>query len=304
VRNFWVRRWFRTLPNYWLILTVNFILYQALKLDLFELQDLKGYVFLQNLRHPNILNAFPEGWSLSVEEWFYLTLPVAMYVLSRFKVASKEAFLFKVFTGYLLVFVIIRFINAFNPLNGLDPDEGIRKVVLFRLDAVMYGVLFAYFNYFKPLALEKIKKHLFVLCIIGFNIIFYLSIHLKLIFFIQSDLTIRFIRNAFMYLVIPLFLSLCLPYANSVKTISNKTISKIVQHISKISYSVYLIHLSLIYRPFFKSLKFNSFSSAFMYYVLYWIIIFVLSSLIYKYFEYPVMKLRDRFSTKKAVKTS
>src|SRR5262249_6922490 len=90
VKRFWIRRWFRTLPIYWLIFTVNMILYHVLKISLFEVSQLKGYVFLQNLWYPNMLSAMPEGWSLAVEEWFYLTLPVTMYLMAMiFKPRDK-----------------------------------------------------------------------------------------------------------------------------------------------------------------------------------------------------------------------
>lgn len=302
VRNFWIRRWFRTLPNYWLILTVSFIVYHViLKWDPFQLNYLKGYLFLQNLRYPNILYAFPEGWSLSVEEWFYLTLPVIMFTAYKIvRPVNKSRFLIGIFVSYLLVFLFIRFFNAFAPLNGRDPDEGIRKVVLFRLDAVMYGVLFAYFNYYKPQIFDRIKTRLLITCIVLFNIIFYLCIRYRLVFMVQEDTSVRFLRNAFLYLITPLSLSLCLPYANSVKAIGSRVVSVAIQHISKISYSMYLVHFSLIYRPLFMTLKESSFGKLFVYYILYWAIVVVLSSLIYKYFEQPMMNLRERFGKKNA----
>jgi peptidoglycan/LPS O-acetylase OafA/YrhL len=301
VGNFWLRRWFRTLPNYWLILTACFVLLHFMKIELFEAADIKGYFFLQNLRHPNMLNAFPEGWSLSVEEWFYLTLPVVMYVCaSVFKVTNKSAFLLRVFAGYLFVFVAIRFFNAFDPYNGRDPDEGIRKVVVFRLDAVMYGVLFGWLNYFKPQLLGRIKGQLLITCLVGFSIIFYLCLHYRLQFLPEEPPGILFARNAFLYMVVPLSLSLCLPYANSVKTISSNMLSKTIQHISKISYSMYLVHYTLVFRPFFMPHKIGSFTTALIYYLLYWTIVVILSSVLYKYFEYPVMNLRDRLKPKRA----
>ncbi len=299
VRNFWIRRWFRTVPNYWLVLTASFVLFQYLKFDPFQLPYLKGYVFLQNLRHPNILNSFPEGWSLAVEEWFYLTLPVAMYLCAKvLKPANKARFLFRVFLGYLLVFVFIRFFNAFDPLNGRDPDEGVRKVVFFRLDAVMYGVLFAYLNYFKPQVAEKLKGKLLAAGVLLFSALFYLCLHYRLAFMVQTDPVIRFLRNAFLYVLIPLSFSFCLPYFNSIRTIGSKLFGRVVQHISKVSYSVYLLHFSIVYRPFFMTMQPTTLKSALMYYVLYWIVVFGFATMLYKFFEYPVMALRDRFTPK------
>ncbi len=297
VRNFWIRRWFRTIPNYWLVLTTSFVVFQYMKFDPFQLPYLKGYVFMQNLRHPNILNSFPEGWSLAVEEWFYLTLPVVMYLCAKvFRPVNKPHFLFKVFLGYLLVFLLIRFFNAFNPLNGRDPDEGIRKVVFFRLDAVMYGVLFAWLNYFRPMVVEKIRLKLLFTGVLLFSVLFYLCMHYRLVFIVQADPVIRFLNNAFLYFLVPLSFSFLLPYFNSIKTSGNHLTAAVVQHISKISYSVYLLHFSIVYRPFFMTLHPASFKSAVLYYLLYWVVVFGLASVVYRFFEYPVMALRDRFT--------
>lgn len=296
VRNFWVRRWFRTLPNYWLILIACLILYHViLKWDPFQLQYLKGFFFLQNLRYPNSLYALPEGWSLSVEEWFYLTLPMVIYLGNRlFRSGNKRKFLLKVIMGYLLVFLLIRFFNAFHPLNGRDPDEGIRKVVLFRLDAVMYGMLIAWFNYYAPQALNRVKYQLLFICLFLFTVIFYLCIHYRLVFMVQDDVAIRFVRNAFLYLFTPFSLSLCLPYANSIRAVKPVFLSSVITHISKISYSMYLVHFSLIYRPFYMQMKIYDFGHALLYYMLYWVIVVVLSTVVYNFFEFPVMNLRDR----------
>ena len=80
VRGFWIRRWFRTLPLYWLILTVNIIMYRIMDLRSHEMNKALDYFFIQNLWYPHPIYFFGEAWSLSVEEWFYLTLPVAMYI--------------------------------------------------------------------------------------------------------------------------------------------------------------------------------------------------------------------------------
>ena len=297
VRTFWVRRWFRTLPLYWLILTTDIILYYALDLKSHELPKIFYYFFLQNLWRPHPRYFFGEAWSLSIEEWFYITLPIAMYISAHiFRPVNKKSFLLKVFTGYLSVFLLIRFINAFHPINGPDLDSGIRKVVLFRLDAVMYGVLFAYFNTYSRQSLDKIKNMLLLTGIAGTVIIYYLFLDTSINITASTQPAIRFAGDAFLYLLIPLFFSLCLPFANSISTISNKYLSRFFTHISKISYSMYLVHYSLVFIPFFNLMKATTPVATVAFYILYWFTVISLSSVLYKYFEYPVMRLRDKFA--------
>ncbi len=88
VTSFWMRRWARTLPSYWVMLVVIMILV-ALKvpaLDVggdvspnFTLGVLAKHVFfLQTILPPNL---YIVSWSLVTEEWFYFTLPVFLLLL-------------------------------------------------------------------------------------------------------------------------------------------------------------------------------------------------------------------------------
>ena len=297
VRNFWVRRWFRTLPLYWLILTAEIVMYNLLNLHSHEMSKAFFYFFLQNLWSPHPLYFFGEAWSLSVEEWFYLTLPVAMYLSAViFKPKNKQAFLLRVFVGYLATFVIIRFVNAFHPMNGDDQDRGIRKVVLFRLDAVMYGVLMAYFNSYYPVVLGKLKNMLMVTGLAGVIFICWMVVNDKINITSATNPSLRFASDAFLYLFLPLFFSFWLPFANNIRSIGNKYVLGFFTHISKISYSMYLVHYSLIFIPFFAYMHPVAPHTAALLYVLYWTIVITLSSVLYKYYEHPITRLREKFS--------
>src|SRR5689334_25429303 len=76
VKYFWTRRWFRTLPAYYLAFFAS-VLFAYLINHWAILSVPSNYlylVFLQNFftRSPDF---FGHGWSLSVEDWFYLLLP-------------------------------------------------------------------------------------------------------------------------------------------------------------------------------------------------------------------------------------
>ncbi len=79
--NFWTRRWFRTLPNYYLVLLglIVFTLLRAWRSGLPHTLPPTGtlatyFVFGQNFAR-DVSPFFPETWSLAIEEWSYLTLP-------------------------------------------------------------------------------------------------------------------------------------------------------------------------------------------------------------------------------------
>ncbi|HKK11365.1 MAG TPA: acyltransferase, partial [Flavobacteriaceae bacterium] len=74
---FWKRRWFRTLPNYYLILLINITIVLIAGENLPN-KLLLYFPFLQNFlgSHPDF---FTEAWSLSIEEYSYLILPLSLY---------------------------------------------------------------------------------------------------------------------------------------------------------------------------------------------------------------------------------
>lgn len=294
VRRFWVRRWFRTLPNYWLILTISILLYWLMGLQEPNSEQLLLYFFSQNLVHPPRVFFFNEAWSLSIEEWFYLTFPIVIFFAARiFGSADKKKLLLNAIIGYLLVFVLIRLFNAFHPIND-GQDTGIRKIVLFRLDAVIYGVLIAWLNTFAKAWASRLKNILLAISLSGAGILFYLLLRRDIHITDSPVSGIRFASDAFLYCLLPLFFSFCLPNAANVKTIGRRYLSRSITFISKISYSMYLIHYTLIFLPFFYPRHPASPLPAVGLYLLYWIVVIGVSWLIYKFFEQPILKYRDR----------
>ncbi|WP_427915509.1 acyltransferase family protein [Ramlibacter sp. MMS24-I3-19] len=136
-RPFLIRRWLRTLPNYYLFLAINALLV-VYAVAPGRLTDLLPFtVFVQNLawHHPPF---FGEAWSLAVEEVFYLLLPLVLTLLGRL-IPSKGATLLTATFLLVLAPISLRFLVV----TSADPawDEGVRKIVAFRLDALMLGVL-------------------------------------------------------------------------------------------------------------------------------------------------------------------
>lgn len=140
LRVFYLRRWFRTLPNYYLFVLINVALvYLAIRPG--DLAVLWQYlVFVQNLFTPHPL-FFPEAWSLAVEEMFYLLFPALFLLLARlFRLTSDRAIL----AGALLVLTASLLARVAVASGVTSWDEEIRKVAFLRFDTLMFGILLAW----------------------------------------------------------------------------------------------------------------------------------------------------------------
>jgi peptidoglycan/LPS O-acetylase OafA/YrhL len=134
--DFLARRWIRTLPNYYLFLGVHLAFMRWVGGSGFTV----GYlVFLQNLLQP-MPEFFAESWSLTIEEWFYLILPVMLVGAGR--VTRDPIRLRALLLGVLVLCTVIRLVAVV----ALEPAFApvVRKTALLRFDSLMYGVLAAW----------------------------------------------------------------------------------------------------------------------------------------------------------------
>ena len=76
-KDFWLRRWFRTLPNYYLFVLINiFVVSLGWHNGVFDYSFL---YFSQNLYKEEISpHFFGESWSLALDEWFYFLMPILL----------------------------------------------------------------------------------------------------------------------------------------------------------------------------------------------------------------------------------
>jgi peptidoglycan/LPS O-acetylase OafA/YrhL len=293
--NFWIRRWFRTLPNYFLILLLLCFLHFFFT-EGFTFRSVGRYFFFsQNLYQEQPSWFFPEAWSLSVEEWFYISAPIVVFLLAL-KIAPKKAILFTSVI-FIVVITLIRYYRHVNiEINSLDEwDSLYRKQVITRLDSLMFGVLGAYFNFYyqKKWLINKLPL---LLCGI---ILFLLSK-----FVIPGFTTIDGIYNTtFSFTLISLATLLLIPYLCDLKS-GKGFVYQAITYVSLTSYSMYLLNLSVIQywiinKIPWEQLMTNSYLILFTKYGLYWVLVISFSILLYKYFEISMTALRDKVSLKK-----
>ncbi|MES2316912.1 MAG: acyltransferase [Pseudomonadota bacterium] len=294
IADFWIRRWFRTLPNYYLVLC--FLLLTSATASALTLREVvQFFTFTQNIASPHPA-FFPEAWSLAAEEWFYLTLPVALFVLVRLFANGRAKLILSFILVALLGVTVLRAYEAGSIADVQTWDMSLRKVVIYRLDALMFGVLGACLKFY------WIKgffwKPRIMLCL-GIGILLF-------------DRTQYFSLNQLEYLkyasltLTPLGTLLLLPYLVQMKGGSGWTF-KFVTLISAISYSMYLLNLSPVLHVVLPKLLValsvpNDWTPAWalVRYSLFWCTTIVLSILLHYLYEKPMTGLRDRISKPEA----
>ena len=296
---FWFRRWFRTLPAYWLTLLLNLGLYFFLNLqnhsvkDTLKLMLLKEklwqfFFFIQNLFSNMTTRFFPETWSLSVEEWFYLSLPVIIFFSLKSSIKPYQAILLSI------IIIIITPTLARYFLSGIHLKWNwlsTRMVVAMRLDGIGLGVLMAYIKYYKPFFWDKLAsfKILVYLGIFIFYASFYI-IHENYYYFNSYTIT-----NLFFYTFTSIGVMITIPALSKI-TANDSIFHKAITFTSIISYSMYLINGTFII-TIIQLLSPNNLSEfgKFLSYLAFWINTFIFGNLMYKFIEKPFMEIRDKY---------
>jgi len=278
--HFWKRRWFRTLPNYYLILIVNVLLvYFGIVSGRVDAISWKFIFFIQNFATP-FSGFFWESWSLSIEEWFYVSLPILL-ILSGLLIPGRRSFLLIVIILIVLPLAYRIYISDMK-VNYYLWDVIFRKMVITRLDTVIYGVFAAYVHRYFHDYWVRFKIHSFIA---GLAIIF-------ITLYISADPE-SFFKKTFYFSFISIGAMLLLPLAESIKDF-NSSFGKAITHISLISYSMYLVNLGIVVAFINKNFPVQSPRDGSIKYMLYWFVVIVLSTLIYRFFEKPVMYLREK----------
>lgn len=154
IYGFWRKRWYRTLPNYYVYLVLHVVLiYTLAGTPRGLVEQGKYFFFLQGFawQHPGF---FAEAWSLAIEEWFYLLTPIFVAVLLRLGCSVRTAF-FAAVTVFISMPLLMRWgLSVFHPELTLEVH---RKTVVLRLDGIMYGVVAAIAFHYWPELFKKFR---------------------------------------------------------------------------------------------------------------------------------------------------
>jgi len=269
LKTFYLRRWIRTLPLFVLALVcASLVTDNLINADFF-----KYLIFAQKLL-PEFVNDdfFPVAWSLSVEEYFYLVFPLFLLLLTS-GVLSKGKFINKV----LLLFVGMTLVKV--ALSSSVDLSFYRTGTLFRLDAILLGFIGAHFK-------DKIVQHgnlVIIAVVVLVSIFLYVQ---KAIFMGQVDNMGKVLFVALLQLI-SFFLLFGFILADGL--IRNNYLKKFCGLIANQTYSIYLFHLIFLY---IIKANFISIEGIFIYYLA---ILFVVSFVVFEFFEKPLLKTRPRY---------
>ena len=286
---FWIRRWFRTLPNYFLILLLNILVFYILYDDIFDGIE-TFFVFLQNFVNPHP-DFFTEAWSLSIEEYAYIIGPILLFLFLRlFKRVSKGQIYLVMVISIILMTMALRLYFHFSHsiLSNSYWSQHIRKVVVYRLDSIYFGFLAAYlirhyFNYVRH------RKNIFFY----FGIIMFFGLHALIFRFGFEPENMPLFYN-FFYLPL-LSISLLLFFPICIYWRQGKFFKREVTSISILSYALYLVNYSLILlsMQYFINVDNLSVFGKLLMLLIYWFLSFTSAYLLHTYYEKPIMDLRD-----------
>jgi len=288
---FWIRRWFRTLPNYYLALAVNIGVAIYLGTHLPKSPWQYGF-FIQNFAW-QMPNFFGESWSLSIEEFAYIIGPLLLYLTLFIKSKTSKSKIFLVVTLLTICFfTITKLIYA--QLDDVKTmmywNQNVKAIVIYRIDAIYYGVLAAYISIVRPKFWNQIKYVSFVTGVILFMSINVL-VPLKGIF-IETH---RQFWDVWYLPINSIAIAMTLPILSHMDSAS-QLISKPITFISLISYSMYLFHYSIILQLLKYYIPTEGLPSfdVLIYIITYLSLTILVAYIIYKLFEKPLMNLRDK----------
>jgi len=150
---FYCRRWFRTLPLFWLFVALNVVFEASLHHRGIGLGEALGHAFFLRNFASISLTFMPESWSLAVEEWFYLLFPAALWLALRVMRGAVDWAFLLCAAAFFLLAVVTRTLGATHP--GAAWEGAQRCVVLYRFDALMMGVLAAWISVRQPAAWRR-----------------------------------------------------------------------------------------------------------------------------------------------------
>ncbi len=285
---FWLKRWFRTLPAY-LFVAISMMLIRA------EL-SWTHFFFLQNW-FPSQLERFPASWSLSIEEWFYVSFPIVLLVLASLSKVSRrdwDRYLIPTACG---LFIAVPWALRAGVVGGAGEwDLDVRKQVFLRLDAIAFGVALAWYHRRGPswFGGARLRASLGVGAALGLLVCWvYYHRHIGL-FPPRADWINATVFFPGVTLVCVCFTALAIP----LESYRGGYLDGTIRFLSVTSYALYLVHLQIFV---IASKQVSTPAAAWGWFAAAVAALLFLGGALHRSIERPFMEMRRRFDPEERV---
>ena len=235
LRDFYLKRAFRILPAFWVVLAI-YLLWPGFR----EAPGMEPWwkfaLFVVNLDIDYASNAaFSHAWSLCVEEHFYLLFPALALLLARKPSATK----FWIACIVVLLGGIALRTGAWLHFDALQPQrawfvEDIYYTTWNRLDGLLMGVMLATWQAYRPASWTRMATHANAFALFGLAI-------LALAFWLFRERT-GLLGNSIGWPVLSLALALLVFAGAQPHGLLGKRALPGAAWIAAISFSLYLVH--------------------------------------------------------------
>lgn len=256
IKNFYIRRFFRIFPVYYLGIILYFVLNLYFKeVSNYTPKNILSNIFFIHGAVPSANNTIvPGGWSIGVEMLFYLIFPVLhkFFFLGHFILK----YLFLTSICYLIIFLVHVHIknNSFWYFN-----------IIVQLPVFMTGILYYKFQKKINLSLATIIFSTFTLA----SFYFWLKEY---------------------FVIIPLLSAIS--FCGLIKILEKTLLDfRILQRIGVVSYSIYITHFILVFYLLHTT---SNFSLMIFYFVITVALCYPFALLLEKYIEKPFIKLGNK----------
>jgi hypothetical protein len=171
----------------------------------------------------------------------------------------------------------------------------VKAIVIYRIDAIYYGVLAAYLSIVKPKLWTLIRFPAFLLGIITL-LALNIWIPMNRIFIVTHP---QF-WNVWYFVIKSIAISITLPLLSSIKS-APKGILKPITYVSILSYAMYVLHYSIVMQLMKYFMPTEDFAGLYIaiFIAVYFMLTLLLSYLLYSLYEKPMTDLRDKTYFKK-----
>lgn len=251
---FYAGRWLRTLPLYYFMVILSILLtllvwplLMTAPPQLHWPMLVANFIFLQNFRQ-NWLTLQPVSWSLAIEEWFYLLIPLVMALIATARSRRLRSRLI-LCIGMAIIVATLVYRGCDFLLNHTDWDFGTRKQIFMHMDALMFGLLAAWLKRYHASVFNIIARSRWttVIALVTVAVVIVTTVYVPasqsapnglLVLddsFMAHTFTFTFLGACFAALVMTCYSQLKVPA-------SSRWIMRLFNFLSARSYGYYLLH--------------------------------------------------------------